>query len=107
MDHQNLAYYHEPQKLTRHQVNWTTCLQDYNYIIKHVLGVANGRVDMLSRPEGIEKSPSKVVLVLPDWLFIRVLTGMEQLGEELTTEEKVEQMKKYHNSPVAGHPGVK
>jgi hypothetical protein len=32
-DHQNLTYFQEPQKLTSRQVDWTTKLQDYNFMI--------------------------------------------------------------------------
>jgi hypothetical protein len=48
MDHQNLMYFCEPQKLTSRQVNWTTKLQDYDFVIKHVSGTSNIPADALS-----------------------------------------------------------
>jgi hypothetical protein len=40
-DHQNLVYFEDPQKLTAHQVNWTTKPQDSEFVIKHVSGETN------------------------------------------------------------------
>jgi hypothetical protein len=54
-DHRNLTYFQEPQKLMARQVNWTTKLQDFNFIIRHVEGMSNARADALSRLEGMEK----------------------------------------------------
>jgi hypothetical protein len=64
-DHHNLTYVKEPQKLTRRQVNWTTKLQDYDFIIKHVSSVSNGQADVLSRPGNVKKVSAKVGVVLP------------------------------------------
>jgi hypothetical protein len=47
-DHRNLTYFRKPQKLMMRQVNWTTKLQDYNFVIKHIEGSSNSRVDALS-----------------------------------------------------------
>jgi hypothetical protein len=41
MDHRNLTYFREPQMLTSRQVNWTTKLQDYDFVIKHIAGTSN------------------------------------------------------------------
>jgi hypothetical protein len=107
-DHCNLTYFWEPQKLTSRQVNWTTKLQDYNFTIWHVEGPSNMRADALSRPEGIEKPERKVATLLPDRLFMRLITGTETTeDQELTKEEKGNVIKDYHDSPTAGHPGTK
>ena len=47
MDHKNLEYYKEP-----HHINWCIAqyvqrMQDYNFIIKHILGETN-KADALS-----------------------------------------------------------
>jgi hypothetical protein len=41
-NHHNLVYFYDPQKLTGHQVNRTTKLQDFNFVIRHVGGDTNG-----------------------------------------------------------------
>jgi hypothetical protein len=102
-----LVYFWEPQKLMLRQVNWTTKLQDFNFTIKHVDGTSNPRANALSQPEGVERKESKTTTLLPDALFVRRLLGKEDLEVEMTQEEKGKTIKQYHNSPMAGHPGVK
>jgi hypothetical protein len=80
-DHCNLTYFHDPQKLTGQQVNWTTKLQDFDFVIKHVGGNTNRRADTLSRPENIEKVTAKVDTVLLDCFFIRCLSHREEEEE--------------------------
>jgi hypothetical protein len=94
--------------LTSRQVNWTTKLQDYNFVIWHVEGTSNARADALSRPEGMERPERKTATLLPDKLFIRIMTRKEvPEEEELSKEEKGKMIKNYHDSPTARHPGVK
>jgi hypothetical protein len=89
--HRNLTYFQEPQKLMSRQVNWTTKLQDFNFVIWHVEGPSNARADALSRPEGAEKPEHKVTTLLPDRLFVRIMTGMELPEDgELSEQEKEE-----------------
>jgi hypothetical protein len=81
-DHCNLTYFHEPQKLTGRQVNWTTKLQDFDFIIKHVGGKMNGWADALSRLEGVDKAPLKVGTLLPKRFFVRCLSRREDGPED-------------------------
>ena len=37
-DHENLKYFREPHKLNEQQARWYLKLQDYNFILQHVLG---------------------------------------------------------------------
>jgi hypothetical protein len=69
-DHQNLMYLQDPQKLMEWQVNWTTKLQDFDFIIKHIGGDTNAWADALSRLEGVDKVVVKVDTVLPDRFFM-------------------------------------
>jgi hypothetical protein len=48
MDHKNLQYFHEPQKITGHQAQWIEFLQDFNYQLEHIPGSSNTIADLLS-----------------------------------------------------------
>ena len=52
-DHENLKYYREPQKLNGRQARWYLKLQDYDFIIRHVLGKTNTRADLLSEKDQV------------------------------------------------------
>jgi hypothetical protein len=106
MDHRNLMYFREPQKLTSRQVNWMTKLQDYSFVIKHVDGTSNQRADALSRPDGVEKEPRKTATLLPDAYFIRMMISTEELFND-TEETREENIRHSHDTPAASHPGIK
>jgi len=53
-DHENLKYYREPQKLNGRQARWYLKLQDYDFIIRHVLGKTNTRADLLSEKDQVD-----------------------------------------------------
>jgi hypothetical protein len=108
MDHRNLTYFQDLQKLMGCQVNWTTKLQDFDFVICHVSGESNRGVDMLSRPEGTEKVSAKVGTVLLDCFFAQFLSGREEPeGVADQAQERGKEIVSYHNSPMAGHPRVK
>ena len=48
MDHKNLEYYKEPHHINRHIARYVQHMQDYNFVIKHILG-ENNKSDALSR----------------------------------------------------------
>jgi len=50
-DHKNLKYFKEPYKLNGQQARWYLKLQDYNFILRHILGKTNTKVDILSRKD--------------------------------------------------------
>jgi hypothetical protein len=105
-DHCNLTYFQEPQKLMSHQVNWTTKLQDYNFVIKHVSGTSNAAADALSRPEGKDRGPRKTDTLLPERFFVRCLTrSVDQQEEGKKNKERI--ISENHDAPTAGHQGVK
>jgi hypothetical protein len=87
MDHHNLTYFREPQKLIGRQVNWMTKLQDFDFIIKHIRGETNGRADALSRPEGVDKVPPKVGMLLPERFFVRCSSQRDNLEDEPSVED--------------------
>ena len=47
MDHKKLEYYKEPHHINQQISRYVQQLQDYNFIIKHILGDSN-KVDALS-----------------------------------------------------------
>jgi hypothetical protein len=105
MDHQNLIYFKDPQKLTGQQVNWNTKLQDYDFVIKDIGGELNSWADVLSRPEGAEKVSAKVGTVLSERLFVKYLSGRDRNKEERVNH--TQEIMECHDSPSARHPGVK
>ena len=48
LDHLNLTYFQQPQKLTRSQARWVTELQEYDFTLHHIPGKSNGKADILS-----------------------------------------------------------
>jgi hypothetical protein len=108
-DHRNLTYFRDPQKLTARQANWTTKLQDYDFVIKHIAGKSNVPADALSRPKGQEETERRVDTLLPDRLFVNFLSRASEVEDE-QDEEREERGKliyRYHDTPAAGHPGIR
>jgi hypothetical protein len=48
-DHQNLLYWKEPHKISRHVAREVLMLSEYNFEICHIKGTSNGQADTLSR----------------------------------------------------------
>jgi hypothetical protein len=110
MDHRNLTYFRDPQKLTSRQANWTTKLQDFDFVIKHIAGKSNTLADALSRPDGEEKVERVTDVMLPDRLFVHYLAQRdpeELVEDKMTCEEKEKIISSHHNTSMVGHPGVK
>ena len=109
-DHRNLTYFQKPQNLNRRQAGWVNKMQDYDYTIHHIEGKKNARADVLSRREGEEnkKGDNKNITVLPVEVFRRVI-GLEEYEEKRKIDKSQAEswMKEFHDSPLAGHPGVK
>jgi hypothetical protein len=79
-DHQNLLYWKEPHKISRHVAREVLQLSEYNIEICHIKGTANGRADALSRrpdyDQGIEDNTN--VVVLPKHIFARMIATITQ-----------------------------
>jgi RNase H-like domain found in reverse transcriptase len=71
MDHKNLQYFREPQKVTGRQARWLTFLQDFNYTLSHIPGHQNTVADLLSRRSDLNKgvNTNEPRILLPDTLF--------------------------------------
>ena len=72
MDHANLMFWKNPQKVNRRVARWFATLQDYNLKIKHVLGKLHAATDMLSRPPNADKGEedNQNLMLLPPELFV-------------------------------------
>ncbi len=64
-DHENLKYFREPHKLNGRQARWYLKLQDYDFILRHILGKMNTKADILSRKEQVDmKEDNKDIQLL-------------------------------------------
>ena len=74
-DHKNLEYYKEPHHINQRIVRYIQYMQDYNFVIKHILG-ENNKSDALSwRPDYDQGANDNTnVMVLPPHLFVQTTT---------------------------------
>jgi RNase H-like domain found in reverse transcriptase/Integrase zinc binding domain len=100
-DHKNLQTFRKPQDINRRQAGWIPKLAEYDFTIHHLPGNKNIRADVLSRKDGEEnkKGDNKDQVVLPEHLFRALILGVKDNKEEI--------LRRYHDDPLAGHPGVK
>ena len=75
-DHENLKYFREPHKLNRQQAQWYLKLQNYDFMLKHILGKTNTKVDILSRKDQVNtKEDNKDVQLLKYKLWQQKMTA--------------------------------
>ena len=75
-DHENLKYFREPHKLNRQQAQWYLKLQNYDFMLKHIPGKTNTKVDILSRKDQVNtKEDNKDVQLLKDKLWQQKMTA--------------------------------
>src|SRR6266403_3155851 len=87
-DHANLQYWCQPHKISRHIAREVVELAEYNVMLRHIPGKANGRADALSRRPDYDQGTrdNENVTVLPDALSIRSLSIDEpQYGQKMST----------------------
>ena len=72
MDHQNLQYFHKPQKLNHRQAQWVMELAKYSFALVHKPGKSMGKADALSRMTGLETgvNDNKDIILLKPEFFI-------------------------------------
>jgi len=71
-DYENLKYFKEPHKLNGWQARWYLKLQDYNFILWHILGKTNTKADILSRKDQVNmKKDNKDVQLLKGELWTK------------------------------------
>jgi len=78
-DHQNLEYFHKPQKLNRRQARWVTELASYHFTLHHCPGRAHLNTDILSRCPGHEKGENvnEDITILQPEVFRRLELSLE------------------------------
>ena len=75
-DHENLKYFREPHKLNRQQAQWYLKLQNYDFMLKHIPGKTNMKVDILSRKDQVNtKEDNKDVQLLKNKLWQQKTTA--------------------------------
>ena len=74
-DHKNLEYYKEPHHINCCIAQYIQCMQDYNFVIKHIPGESN-KSDTLSQQPDYDKGrqDNLSVMVLPPELFVQSTT---------------------------------
>ena len=86
---------------------WSTMLSAYKIKIKHIAGNKNIAADALSRKFIEDKDEDEPKQAIPDKFIDKLTFLAEELSNELTLEEKQNILRQHHDSPIAGHPGIK
>jgi Integrase zinc binding domain len=102
IDHKNLQYFCQPQKINGWQARWFEFLQDFDYTLEHIPGSSNTITDLLSQQKDLNKGvdTDEPHTLLPDHLFLK-RTYLKD-----NPETRQEAVKELHDTPVAGHPGI-
>ena len=89
MDHENLKYFKEPHKLNGQQARWYLKLQDYDFILQHIPGKTNTKVDILSRKDQVDtKEDNKDIQLLKKELWKRrTMVGIMMLKQSSILEK--------------------
>ena len=89
MDHENLKYFREPHKPNGWQTWWYLKLQDYDFMLKHILGKTNIKADILSWKEQVDtKEDNKDVWLLKEELWQwRTIAEIIMIKRKTTVEE--------------------
>ena len=94
-DHENLKYFQEPHKLNGRQARWYLKLQDYDFILQHILGKTNTKADILSRKDQVDtKEDNKDVQLLKDEMWTRKSTSKIKVFDERKRVDKSDIIKK-------------
>jgi len=90
-DHKNLEYFIKAQKLNRRQVRWALYLFQFDFTLKHVVGVKMGKVDRLSRRAdwkiGVDKDNDDQIFIKDNWIHSMYEVVVE--GPEVDLLEKI------------------
>ena len=101
MDHENLKYFWEPHKLNKRKARWYLKLQDYDFILCHILGKTNMKVDILSRKETVNtKEDNKDVQLLKEKLWQWKTTAEITMIKRKTTVEENNILKEIRRNTI-------
>ena len=106
-DHNNIIHWTNPAKLSQRMTRWSTTLSAYKIKIKHITGNKNIAADALSRKFIEDKDEDEPKQAIPNKFIDKSTFSAEELSNELTLEEKQNILRQHHDSPIAGHPGIK
>ncbi len=75
-DHTNLQYWRQPHKISRRIAREVAELAEYNVVLRHIPGKANGRANALSRCPDYNQGDkdNENITVLPNHMFIQAMT---------------------------------
>ena len=95
MDHENLKHFREPHKLNGRQARWYLKLQDYDFVLRHILGKTNTKADILLRKDQVDtKEDNKDVQLLKDEMWTRKSTSKIKVFNERRRVDKSDIIKK-------------
>ena len=77
MDHNNLMYYQQPHKINQCVARYLMEMEEFNFQLIHKPRRIN-KVDVLLQNPGLDMGDddNEDVVVLPEWLFIRVVDAL-------------------------------
>jgi hypothetical protein len=83
-NHQNLLYWKELHKISRHVAREVLMLSEYNFEIRHIKGTANRQADALSRHPDYDQgqNDNQDVMVLPEQFFIKALEVINEYTKQ-------------------------
>ena len=104
MDHHNLTYFTKSQNLSKHQVRWQMWMMCFNYLLIYKKGTQMHVADLLSRRSDhyVSSSEDNKDQVLLNPVSVKLVDITDQ-----SYEERQSLIMNFHNTPVAGHKGVK
>jgi len=97
LDHKNLEYFMNNQKLNRWQARWALYLSRFDFVLKHVPGSKMGKADGLSRRSdwevGIERDNEEQTLIKREWLEARAAEVSEVVIDRVDILDRIRKSK--------------
>ncbi|SJL08520.1 uncharacterized protein ARMOST_11884 [Armillaria ostoyae] len=94
-DHQNLQYFHKPQKLNRRQARWVTKLAEYHFVLKHKPGTANVKADLLSRRSDHDQGEDDngdIMVLSPEHFQAMIMPTVSKTHERVRTATRQKEL---------------
>ena len=105
MDHSNLQYWKEPQKINRRVAREFQELSEYDFTLRHIPGAMNTRADALSRQSSNKdaEEDNNDIIVLPNVVFVNATyTSLNKIDihcqeEQIIHNEDIKSWIDHHN----------
>ncbi|SJL13289.1 uncharacterized protein ARMOST_16729 [Armillaria ostoyae] len=94
-DHQNLQYFHKPQKLNRRQARWVTELAEYHFTLRHKPGTANVKADLLSRRSNHDQGEDdngEITVLSPEHFRAMIMPTASEVNERVRTATRQKEL---------------